>query len=286
MRILLNKWFPVAALLPDHIHGYYSGRGATRLQRLANIDSSSEQLEICLLALLALVLGTCHLAYARSADGQARHGTSHPNSTCNNARYAELISYCTEQVNAGKKIAKNWATAKNAKTAYYAVLRYKLDEGTVSQTAVVAATEFNEISDKILGVPHQRHIKLDSPRTAHHYLAKEVAMLLKHGKSVPPIAQQEVLDVLEIFSIPTYGLAASVCRQPPSACHGDNLGRLNVLNASSPSVISNPSTTRGSHMTPSPHVLNHNDHHSNNLQPPTGQQLQQLPASTQWDPHY
>lgn len=67
------------------------------------------------------------------------------------------------------------------------------------QTAVIAATDFNEISDVFLGVPHQRYIKLDSPRTAHHYLAKEVAMLLKHGKSVPPIAQQEVLDVLELF---------------------------------------------------------------------------------------
>ena len=85
--------------------------------------------------------------YARSADGQARRRTSHPNPTCNNARYAELIGFCTEQVNTGKKIAKNWATAKNAKTAYYAVLRYKPDEGTVPQTAVIAATDFNESSD-------------------------------------------------------------------------------------------------------------------------------------------
>ena len=79
------------------------------------------------------------------------------------------------------------------------MLRYKPDEGTVPQTAVIAATDLKKISDKVLGVPHQRYIKLDSPRTAHHYLAKEVAMLLKHGKSVPPIAQQEVLDVLDFF---------------------------------------------------------------------------------------
>jgi hypothetical protein len=106
-------------------------------------------------------------------------------------KVADLIGFCTEQVNTGKKIAKNCATAKNEKTAYYAVLRYKPGEGAVPQTTVMATTEFNEISDKILGAPHQRYIKLDSPRAAHHNLAKEVAMLLKHGKSVPPTAQQK-----------------------------------------------------------------------------------------------